>query len=85
MSIDIMKYIETEIAKLEKEVKDMQEDFPERNIESFYDCGMDGDGCPVQYGNYNDTYDSGYDNGENAGKLEMLYKFKELLTQGPTA
>lgn len=77
--IDIMKYIDDEIAKISKELEKMKEKFPNRNIETFYDIGLDGDGCPIDYGNYNDTYDCGYDNGEKSGRLTTLCEIKKVL------
>lgn len=71
------------IADYEARLNALKENLDEHKKENFYDAGLDEYGMPYSFGNADDVYSDGFENGIKDGSLdafnEIITKLKALL------
>lgn len=66
------------ISKRDAMLKETREENENEEV-SFYDLGLDEDGCPYSFGNADDVYSDGFQYGEMAGEYYLAHKINDIL------
>ena len=79
MKLELIKYLQEKIAKMENELKlECEERELDYNSSSHYDLSIE-DGEPYSSGNSTDCYDDGHTRGKQDGELKTLKSILEYI------
>lgn len=74
--------MEQVILKLNQIIKHHQDILVEHEKDNFYELSLDAYGCPYSFGNADDVYNDGFENGVKNGEFNLAKELLKMLSKG---